>query len=154
MITINVISDNILSKKILKEPQNYFDKKIKLINKKNLYFKKKKLIFSLFLSGAKEIKKLNKKFRNKDKVTDVLSFPFYEKKELLKIMKKEKEIYIGDVIINLNILNHKRSSKNFKEQLNKLWIHGLLHLLGYTHNRLKNFESMNRLEKMYLRYIN
>ena len=153
MIKINVISNNILSKKILKSPQNYFDKKIRLINKQNLYFKKKKLIFSLFLSDSKEIKRLNKKFRNKNKITDVLSFPFYEKKELQKIIKKEKEIYLGDVIINVNILNHKNSREKFKKNLNNLWVHGLLHLFGYTHNRLKDFKSMNKLEKKYLQYI-
>ena len=54
------------------------------------------------LSNNKEIKFLNKKFRKKNKGTDVLSFPFYTKQELKKKLRKEKEIYLGDIIINLN----------------------------------------------------
>ena len=59
------------------------------------------------LSGNKEIRHLNKKFRKKNKSTDVLSFPFYTKKELLKRFKKEKEVYLGDIIININKIKNK-----------------------------------------------
>ena len=154
MIKINVISSNILWKKILKNPQSYFDKKLKKINFYNNLFKKKKLIFSLLLSDSKEIKKLNKKFRKKNKSTDILSFPFYKKKELYKIIKKEKEIYIGDIIINLSEFKNVSCNKDFKNKLNKLWIHGLIHLFGYKHKTLKDFKFMNKMEKKYLQYIN
>ena len=71
-----------LWKKYLKNPNSFFDKKISLINKKNKLYKKNVFICSLLLSDSVEIKKLNKKFRNKNKSTDVLSFPFYEKKKI------------------------------------------------------------------------
>ena len=154
MIKINVISNNILWKKILKNPQSYFDAKLKKINLNNNLFKKKKLICSLLLSDSKEIKSLNKKFRKKNKSTDILSFPFYRKKDLYKIIKKEKEVYIGDIIINFNELKKKSCAKDFKNKLNKLWIHGLVHLFGYKHKTLKDFKSMSKLEKKYLQYLN
>tara|TARA_A100000164_G_scaffold61366_1_gene49918 strand:+ start:143 stop:607 length:465 start_codon:yes stop_codon:yes gene_type:complete len=154
MIKINVIFNNTLWKKTLKNPQSYFDDKIKLINKKNDLFKKNKLICSLLLSDTKEIKRLNKKFRKKNKSTDVLSFPFYEKKELQKRIKKEKEIYIGDIIINFNKIDYKNSENDFENKLNILWIHGLVHLFGYKHKKNKDFKSMNKLEKTYLNFIN
>ena len=129
MIKINVIINNIIWKKYLKNPQSFIDKKIDLINKKNKLFKKKKLICSLLLSENKEIKRLNKKFRKKNKSTDVLSFPFYQKNELAKKIKKEKEIYIGDIIVSIGKIKNKNNINQFKSELNKLWIHVLLHLL-------------------------
>ncbi len=154
MIKINVISSNILWKKSLKNPQSYFDKKLKKINLNNNLFKKKKLVFSLLLSDSKKIKELNKKFRKKNKSTDILSFPFYKKKELYKIIKNEKEIYIGDIIINLSELKNVTCNKEFKNKLNKLWIHGLVHLFGYKHKTFKDFKYMSKMEKKYLQYIN
>ena len=82
MIKINVTLNNISWKKNLKDPNSYIKKKVLLINKKNKLFKKNILTCTLLLSNTLEIKKLNKKFRNKDKSTDVLSFPFNEKKKV------------------------------------------------------------------------
>ena len=82
MIKINVITNNISWQKYIKKPDNFIEKNLKNINKKNRDYKKKNIFCTLLLSGNKEIKKLNKKFRKKDKTTDVLSFPFYNKKEL------------------------------------------------------------------------
>ena len=154
MIKIDVISYDKLLKKTLRNPQNYFDNKVKLLNSKTNLFKKKRLICSLLLSNSKEIKRLNKRFRKKNKSTDVLSFPFYKKKELYEIIKREKEIYIGDIIINLDMLNRIKPVSNFKKNLNILWIHGLVHLFGYKHQRLKDYKSMNKLEKKYLQCLN
>ncbi len=153
MIKINVISNNISWLKHIKNPKNYIDEKINKINKKNNLYKKKILIFSLLLSGSTEIKKLNKKFRNKNKSTDVLSFPFYKKNNLKKIFLKEKEIYLGDIIVNLNKIKNKNDKKKFRNQLNKLWIHGFFHLLGYDHKTEKNFNEMRNLENKFLGLI-
>ena len=65
---------------------------------------------------------MNKQFRNKDKSTDVLSFPFYEKKEMINKIKLEKEIYLGDIIVNLDKIKNKTNQKIFKDELIKLWI--------------------------------
>ena len=114
MIKINVILNNIIWKKYLKNPYNFIDKKIESLNKKNKLYKKNTLICSLLLSGTTEIKKLNRKFRKKNKSTDVLSFPFYEKKQLNNKIKKEKEIYLGDIIINLNKIKNKTNKTKFQ----------------------------------------
>ena len=153
MIKINVILNNIIWKKYLKNPNSFIDKKIELLNKKNKLYKKNTLICTLLLSGPEEIKKLNKKFRKKNKITDVLSFPFHEKKQLDIKIKKEKEIYIGDIILNLNKIKNKKNKIKFKNELNKLWIHGLVHLFGHQHKIDKDFKAMDKIEKEYLDYI-
>lgn len=154
MIKINVISNNILWNKFLKNPCNYINKKIKKLNLKNKKFLKKHIYCSLLLSGDKEIKLLNKKFRNKNKSTDVLSFPFHEKRNLSKILKKEKDIYLGDIIINFNKIKNKESLKNFKLAFDNLWVHGLVHLFGYDHKNKKDFIKMQKIESKFLKFIN
>ena len=154
MIKINVLLNNISWNHYLKNPNRFIDKKIALINKKNEKYKKKILICSLLLSNTKEIKKLNKQFRNKDQSTDVLSFPFYEKDILKKKITNNKEIYLGDILVNLNKIKNKNDKNKFKDQFNKLWIHGLVHLFGHNHKKDKYFYIMAKLEKKYLKYIN
>ena len=112
------------------------------------------MICSLLLSGTKEIKNLNKKFRNKNKSTDVLSFPFYEKNQLSNKIKREKEVYLGDIIINLAQVKNKNNKAKFKKELNKLWIHGLLHLLGYDHKSNIKYLKMQKLENKFSYLIN
>ena len=153
MIKVNVILDNINWRKYINNPKVFIKNRINLLNKKNNLFKKKRLIFSLALSDTTKIKKLNRLYRKKNLSTDVLSFPFYEKKHLTKILKTEKKIYLGDIIINFNKVKNKSNSKLFREQLNKLWIHGLLHLLGYTHKKNREFLAMQKLENRFFHFL-
>ena len=154
MIKINVITNNINWLRYIKDPNNYLERKIKKINSKEKKFDKKSIFCTLLLSGNKEIKNLNKKFRNKNKSTDVLSFPFQTKRELNNKLKKEKEIYLGDIIINLNKIKNKKILKNFRNEFDRLWIHGLVHLFGYNHKKNKEFLRMNNIEKKYFDFIN
>ena len=153
MIKINVILNNINWRKYISNPNLFIERKITLLNKKNKLYKKNILICSLLLSRSNEIKNLNKKFRKKNKSTDVLSFPFYEKKKLIKVLKKNKEIYLGDIIINLSKIKCKNNIAKFKNEFNKLWVHGLVHLFGHKHKKNIDFESMDKIEKNYLKYI-
>ena len=153
MIKANVITKNLSWHRYIKNPNSYIDKKIKKLNNKNKKVKKS-VYFTLLLSGEKEIKNLNKKFRNKNKATDVLSFPFYTKKELHTRLINEKEIYLGDIIINLNKIKDKKKLKNFRTEFNNLWIHGLVHLFGYDHKKEKDFLAMKKIEKKYSSFIN
>ena len=153
MIKINVISNNINWTKYLKDPNSFIGKKIKLINNKNKLYKKNTLTCSLLLTETSEIKKLNKKFRNKNKSTDVLSFPFYKKDELKKKIRKEKEVYLGDIVINLKKIKNKNNKFYFINNLNKLWIHGLVHLFGHRHKKDKDYYNMKKIEEKYLEYI-
>jgi probable rRNA maturation factor len=153
MIKINVVTKNISWFQFIKNPSNYIDRKIKKLNLKNKSNKKNIIFCTLLLSNNREIKNLNNKFRKKNKSTDVLSFPFYSEKNLKKKMKKEKEIYLGDIIINLNKINCKKNINFFKSEFDKLWIHGLIHLFGHDHKKEKDFKKMNKIEKNYLEYI-
>jgi len=153
MIKINVLTTNVGWRRYIKNPDSFIDKKINNFNKKNKNFEKKIIFCTLMLSNSKEIKKFNQKFRKKNKSTDVLSFPFYEKKELLFKLKKNKEIYLGDIIINLNKIKNKKNILNFRSEFNRLWVHGLVHLFGYDHKREKDYQKMKMVEKSFLSYI-
>ena len=154
MIKINVITNNIKWLRYINNPNTYLDRKLSKLNSKNKDFRKNNIFCTLLLSNNKEIKLLNKKFRKKNKTTDVLSFPFQTKYELKKKLKKEKEIYIGDIIINLSKIKNKKALNNFKYEFDRLWIHGLIHLLGYTHKKDKDFLKMSHIEKRYFNFIN
>ena len=153
MIKINVVTADLNWQRYIQNPSSFINNKIKFFNKKNKNFKKNIIICTLLLAGNKEIKKLNKKFRKKNKTTDVLSFPFYEKKELLMRLKKEKEIYLGDIIVNLSKIRNKIIIAKFKSEFNSLWVHGLVHLFGYDHKKKKDFKKMSLVEKNFLKYI-
>ena len=153
MIKINIISNNKIWYKFIKSPENYFEKIIINFNKKFKKYKKNRIFCTLLLSGDKEIKNLNKKFRKKNKSTDVLSFPFYNKKDLKKKLRKEKEIYLGDIIINFNKINYGSNIEKFKIEFDKLWIHGLVHLFGHDHKRDRDFFKMQKIEKKLLSYL-
>ena len=87
MIKVNVINNNSGWFRFIKNPNRYIDRKVKKLNQKKKSFKKKIIFCSLLLSGSKEIKNLNKKFRKKNKSTDVLSFPFHSKKKTERYIK-------------------------------------------------------------------
>ena len=84
MIKINVITNNSNWYRYIKNPNNYIDRKVYKLNLSSKKFFKKTIFCTLLLSGDKEIKSLNSKFRKKNKATDVLSFPFQNKNELKK----------------------------------------------------------------------
>ena len=137
MISIDVVSDSSLWSKKIKRPDVFFNSLVKIFPKKYRFIKKK-VSLTILLSNNKNIKKLNKKFRNKDKSTDVLSFPS-EKKINIK-----KSPYIGDIIVSYEFVNKPKflSALEFKNKVAKIFIHGFLHLLGYDHIKLKDFKEM------------
>ena len=142
MISIDVVSENNLWSKKIKNKDVFFNTLVKLFPKKYRFIRKK-INLSILLSDNKNIKKLNKRFRNKNKPTDVLSFPF-EKKLNLK-----KNTYLGDIVISYEFMNKPKSLSNldFKNKVTKIFIHGYLHLLGHDHIKLKDFKKMNQEEE-------
>tara|TARA_B100001057_G_scaffold197957_1_gene198545 strand:+ start:5852 stop:6319 length:468 start_codon:yes stop_codon:yes gene_type:complete len=154
MIKINVVTNNINWLRYLKNPNNYLEKKIVKLNVKEKKFKKKNIFFTILLSDNKKIKYLNKKFRKKNKSTDILSFPFQTKTDLSKKLKIEKDIYLGDIIINLSKIKKKKNIRDFKIEFDKMWIHGLVHLFGHDHKKEKEYLKMNKIEKKYLKLLN
>ena len=152
MIKINVLVENQSWKRYIKNPENYLKKKIKKL-KNNIPFKNKKIEFSLLLSDTRLITKLNLKFRNKNKTTDILSFPSDESLNSKKRGRKSF-IYIGDIVINLSKLKINLNDKNFFFKFDETWIHGLAHLLGHKHKSKKDYLVMKKVEKKFLRQIN
>ena len=145
MISIDVVSESNLWSKKIKKADVFFNSLVKIFPKKHRFIKKK-VSLTILLSNNRNIKKLNKKFRNKNKATDVLSFPS-EKKINIK-----KSPYIGDIVISYEFMNKPKvlSAPEFKNKIIKIFIHGFLHLLGYDHIRLKDFKVMlNEEEKIY-----
>ena len=70
-----------------------------------------------------------------------------KKKKLYELIKKEKKtIYLGDVIINLNEIIKQGKKQSFQIAFDKIWIHGLTHLLGYRHNSNRDFSLMQKIE--------
>ena len=145
MISIEVFSEEKAWSKKIKNKEIFFKKICNLFPRK-YRFPQKKITLSLLLSNNRCIKKLNKNFRNKNKSTDILSFPF-DKKTLIS-----KKTYIGDIIISYNFMNKPRSQniKSFKEKVIKTFIHGYLHLLGFDHVKDKDYRIMlDEEEKIY-----
>ena len=142
MISVGVVSENNLWNKKIKKKDIFFNKLVKFFPKKYRFIGKK-ISLSILLSDNKRIKKLNKSFRNKDKPTDVLSFPF-EKKLNLK-----KNTYLGDIVISYEFMNKPKNltSLDFKNKVIKIFIHGFLHLLGHNHVKLKDFKKMSKEEE-------
>ena len=142
MINVFVFSDEKAWSKRLRKSEVFFDKICKAFPKK-YKFNNKKVSFSLMLSNNKNIKKLNKSFRNKNKPTDILSFPLNKK------IRLSRKIYLGDIIISYNFINKPKSQKSklFIEKLIKTFIHGFLHLLNFDHIKNKEYKKMLKEEE-------
>ena len=76
MIKIDVFIQDKNWKKYISNPGKYIKRKTKIINNLLQPIKNKKINFSILLAGNRQVRNLNKKFRKKNKTTDVLSFPF------------------------------------------------------------------------------
>ena len=149
MIKINVFSDERAWSKKLKNKKLFF---LEICNAfpKKYKFLYKKVSLSLLLSNNKNIQKLNKIFRKKNKSTDILSFPFNKK------MKFSKNMYLGDIIMSYNYLNKPKSQdlELFKQKTIKIFIHGFLHLLGFDHKKNKDYFKMLREENFIYKHVN
>ena len=144
MIKAEIVVDFPKWRTKIKSPNLYFKKKIRKISTIKL-FKKKNIQFTLLLTNKTFIKKLNKKFRKKNKATDVLSFP---------IKSHFNKNYKGDIAVCYEIINLRSKKTNFNIEFDKMWIHGLLHLLGHDHVKFKDYRQMLRKEKDILKRVN
>ena len=141
MININVFSEEKAWSKRLKNKSLFFKKICKALPKK-YQFSNKKVSLSLLLSNNINIKRLNKNFRNKNRSTDILSFPSSKK------IRITKNTYLGDIIISYEYLDKPKSQdlKLFKKKVIKLFIHGFLHLLGFDHRKNNDYYKMLKEE--------
>ena len=145
MIKICGVVDFPKWKKKIKNLKNYFKIKQRKFNTQ-INSSKKKKEFTIFLTNNLKMKKLNNKFRKVNKPTDVLSFP-------LKI-KKKSNTYLGDIAISYEIVNKRSVKSSFDYELDKMWIHGYLHLSGHNHIKNKDFKKMSRKENLIFKQLN
>jgi len=116
---------------------------------------KKNFELSVVLVGKERIKRLNKEFLKKDRPTDVLAFP--ENEELLKRIKpKEKNYPLGEIVICPEQI--RKNAQDFKmifeKELARVLIHGILHLLGYDHEKtVSQAKKMKEKENYYFQKI-
>ena len=102
--------------------------------------------FTIHSLNASQSKELNQKTFNKNKPTDVLSFPLYNNIDSINKLDKTMSEDLGDMFICRNVIkkNAEIYNKDFVEELQYIVIHGLLHLIGYSHeknDKLKTYES-------------
>jgi probable rRNA maturation factor len=142
MISLDIVSEEKNWSKKIKKKKTFFRLICKSFPKK-YQFINKKIFLTLLLSNNKCMKKLNKQFRNKNKATDILSFPFQQK------IKLKNKSYIGDIIISYNFMDNPKNQeiKLFKNKVIKTFIHGFLHLLGFDHIKLKDYKKMLKEEQ-------
>jgi len=114
---------------------------------------KKKYIVSVVLVGPKGIQTLNKKFSGKNKPTDVLSFSSLGKDKF--IAPKGGEVNIGEIVICPQIAKAgaKASGHSLKREIQILYAHGLLHILGYGHGRAADAKKMFKIQEDIIRKI-
>ena len=151
MIKVNVEINNKSWHRRIKNPKKYFNKKLKKISTIIKFFRNKNITFTILLTNSLNMQKLNKKFRKIDEPTDILSFPSFSSKKLKLV--REKKIYIGDLAASYEIINTRSYKKNFLSEFDKVWVHGLLHLIGYDHIRDKDYYKMNKIEKRIVNLI-
>lgn len=129
---IDLLFTNSTPKKAFTRP---FFKKIIESAVKEVGLANKKVGLSINLVSKTRIQSMNKKYRNKNKPTDVLSFPLHN--YLLPNKTKETILEIGDIFICPSVAVEKAQKNNSSviDELKFLTVHGLLHLLGYDHEK-------------------
>ena len=101
--------------------------------------RKDRLDLSVVFLGAPKMRELNRVYRGKDKPTNVLSFA-------------QEEFGLGELVLCPDVIR-KDAAKygiTFKAELTSIFIHGLLHLAGYDHEKEADFKKMSRKEQQYL----
>ena len=114
-----------------------------------------KLMITITFTTPEEIKKINKKYRNIDKATDVLSFPMFEKSELDKKIKDKDFLYediLGDIIISVEKVKEQAEEygHSFERELSYMLVHGFYHLMGYDHIEEEDKKVMRPKEEKIL----
>ena len=142
MISVEVLSEDKNWSKSIKKKEVFFHSICKSFPKK-YQFINKKIFLTLLLSNNRGVKYLNKQFRNKNKPTDILSFPFKKK------FKIRNKLYLGDIIISYDFMNKPKNQETnlFRDKVIKTFIHGFLHLLGFDHIKLKDYKEMLEAEQ-------
>ena len=118
------------------------------------FFKKKKLNFSILLTNDAEIREINYKYRNLNKPTNVLSFKsVIDEKNYFK--NTEQEIHLGEIIISMEKIftEAKINNISFKDHFIHIFLHAILHILGYDHEIDSERKKMENIEILILKSL-
>ena len=131
-----------------------FEKKLntallEIFKSSNAMFFKNNILISILFTGDKQVTELNQYYRNINKPTNVLSFPY-------KQINTKSKIFLGDIVFSSQTIieEAKRDNKNLEDHLIHLFIHGVLHLLGYEHETEDDAYIMESLEIKALNNLN
>lgn len=144
MIEINNLTTNPVDEDFLKKIVSIVLKGEKIV---------KEVELSIALIGSGRMRKINRRYRGKNRVTDVLAFP--ESKILLEKFKVgvvKKVQGLGEIVICLREVkkNAKRFNSSSEKELARVLIHGMLHLLGYEHEKAEEAKKIKEKEDLYL----
>ena len=116
------------------------------------------LYINVILTNPENIRKSNKKYRNIDKETDVLSFPMFEQEEIQKMIKKGNNIedVLGDIVISISRVEEqaKEYGHSFEREFAYMLVHGFYHLMGYDHMEENEKIQMRKKEEFVLEKLN
>jgi len=119
---------------------------------------KGKVTFAISVIGDRKMRQLNKKYRNLDKTADVLSFPYSLDTGRSKTFVTPPSTYLnlGDILISYPELINKAAKENIMvdDMARILVIHGVLHLLGYDHEKPQDATAMEKLEDTIFSTVN
>ncbi len=103
------------------------------------------LDINIIFVDNKQIKDINLEYRNKNYSTDVISFPFND----------EKKLFGGDIFISLEKVkeNAKKYGISFRNELKRILVHGVLHILGYDHIKTKQKKEMFKKQENYINFL-
>ena len=140
----------------LKEDKKYIDLIEKVI--RQAFIEEKidniNLYINVILTDPENIRDINKKFRNIDKETDVLSFPIFEKDDIEKMILNGNNIYqpLGDIVISMQRVEEqaKEYEHSFERELSYMLVHGFYHLMGYDHMEDEEKKQMREKEELVL----
>lgn len=118
----------------------------------------REIYISIVLTNHINIRYFNRKYRNIDKATDVLSFPMFEKEEVQEMIDNPNNLpkVLGDIIIALDIVKDQAEEYNhsFKRELSYMIVHGFYHLMGYDHMQESDKQDMRAKEEQILNSLN
>lgn len=120
------------------------------------------LYLNVILTNPDNIRTANKKYRQIDKETDVLSFPMFQKEEIEDLIERSKiekqvvEDVLGDIIISIPRVKEqaKEYEHSFERELAYMIVHGFYHLMGYDHIKEEDKKMMRPKEEYILNKLN
>ena len=155
MVKVNLVIEHKNWKSRYPKVNLFLTKSIKKILSSIFSSRETAFEISILLTGTKNMKNLNKKFRKINKDTDVLSFPAEGKNFFKKDLKLVKKVYLGDIALSYQYIEAiiKKQNTSFDDYFKKMLIHGVLHLIGYEHDSFIKYKEMNLLEQKIIRSI-